>query len=80
MSEKLRALLGDEEYYRQETLAIRKRNESEEEARQQKFYDAYFFGHRANQPHPRMAATGSEDRCELCGYRESYLHDVYKGR
>ena len=37
----------------------------------------YFQGFVADKSHPLMSATGSEGRCELCGLRESPLHDAY---
>lgn len=30
----------------------------------------------ASKPHPRMAQTGTEARCILCGLDESPLHDL----
>ncbi len=38
----------------------------------------YFQRFVADKPHPLMSATGSEGRCELCGLRESQLHDAYE--
>jgi hypothetical protein len=37
---------------------------------------SYFGRYVYNLPHPCMAATGTEGRCELCGHGpESALHD-----
>ncbi len=38
----------------------------------------YFQGFVADKSHPLMSATGSDGRCELCGLRESPLHDTYE--
>ena len=38
----------------------------------------YFQGFRRDEPHPRLAATGSEGRCELCGLDEAPLHTAYE--
>lgn len=35
----------------------------------------YFQGFTEDVPHPRMAATGTEGRCELCGLYDSELHE-----
>jgi len=38
----------------------------------------YFQGFKKDLPHPSMPATGTEGRCELCGLRDSPLHDQYE--
>ena len=38
----------------------------------------YFFGYVADKPHPRMASTGTEGRCELCGLLDSPMHDEWR--
>ena len=35
----------------------------------------YFDGYSAEAPHPHMASTGSEGRCDLCGRRITRDHD-----
>lgn len=40
--------------------------------------DDYFQGFKANESHPRMASTGTEGRCGLCGKIESPLHDAWE--
>lgn len=40
---------------------------------------SYFQGFTKEHPHPRMAATGSEGRCELCGLGpDATIHTTYK--
>lgn len=36
--------------------------------------EGYFQGYKSDLPHPRMAATGTEGRCELCRLVDSPLH------